>query len=102
MVLCSVTDPHRALAELARGLRPDGELRFLEHVASPHAGRRRAQRLADATVCPWLSGGCHLGRDTTALLASAGFAIEREKRFAFGIPPLDPLKTHVVGFARRV
>jgi len=101
LVLCSVADPGRALAELARVLRPAGELRFLEHVASPHAGRRRAQRAADATVWPWLSGGCHLGRDTTALLVAAGFVIEREERFAFGIPPLDPPKTHVLGVARR-
>jgi ubiquinone/menaquinone biosynthesis C-methylase UbiE len=101
LVLCSVEDPARALAELARVLRPGGQLRFLEHVASPHAARRRAQRLADATLWPRLSGGCHLGRDTTALLEAAGLAIEREERFAFGIPPLDPPKTHVLGLARR-
>ena len=101
LVLCSVADPGRALAELARVLRPRGELRFLEHVASPHAGRRRAQRVADATLWPRLSGGCHLGRDTMALLAAAGFAIDRDERFAFGIPPLDPPKTHVLGVARR-
>jgi ubiquinone/menaquinone biosynthesis C-methylase UbiE len=101
LVLCSVADPERALAELARVLRPGGELRFLEHVASPHAGRRRAQRLADATVWPWLSGGCHLGRETPALLTTAGFRIEREEHFTFGIPPLDPPKTHVLGIARR-
>ena len=102
LVLCSVAEPARALAELARVLRPGGELRFLEHVASPHAGRRGAQRLADATVWPWLSGGCHLGRETPALLTTAGFVIDREERFTFGIPPLDPPKTHVLGIARWV
>jgi SAM-dependent methyltransferase len=88
-VLCSVADPGLALRELARVLRPGGELRFLEHVASAHAARRRAQHIADATVWPWLSGGCHLGRDTPALLTGAGFVIEREERFGFGIPPFD-------------
>ena len=101
LVLCSVADPDRALAELARVLGAGGEVRFLEHVASPHAVRRRAQRLADATLWPWLSGGCHLGRETLALLTAGGFVIEREERFAFGIPPLDPPKTHVLGIARR-
>ena len=101
LVLCSVADPHRALAELARVLRAGGELRFLEHVASPHAARRRAQRVADATLWPLLSGGCHLGRDTPTFVTAAGFVIEREERFAFGIPPLDPPKTHVLGIARR-
>ena len=100
LVLCSVADPVRALAELRRVLRPGAELRFLEHVASPRPGRRRMQRAADATVWPLLSGGCHLGRDTTRLIADAGLAVEREERFAFGIPPLDPPKTHVLGVAR--
>ena len=101
LVLCSVADPRRVLAELARVLRPGGELRFLEHVASPRAGRRRVQRAADATIWPLLSGGCHLGRDTTSDIMAAGFAIERQERFSFGIPPLDPPKTHVRGRARR-
>jgi SAM-dependent methyltransferase len=100
LVLCSVADPVRALGELRRALRPEGELRFLEHVASLRPGRRRLQRAADATLWPLLSGGCHLGRDTTRLIAGAGFAIERCERFAFGIPPLDPPKTHALGVAR--
>jgi len=101
LVLCSVADPRRTLAELARVLRPGGELRFLEHVASSRAGRRRVQRAADATIWPRLSGGCHLGRDTMGDIVAAGFVIEREGRFSFGIPPLDPPKTHVLGRARR-
>src|ERR1700704_447963 len=39
-VLCSVADPVTALRELARVIRPGGELRFYEHVAA------RARRLA--------------------------------------------------------
>ena len=100
LVLCSVADPGRALAEIRRVLRPGAELRFLEHVASPRPGRRRVQRAADATVWPLVSGGCHLGRDTTRLIADAGFTIERQAAFAFRIPPLDPPKTHVLGVAR--
>src|SRR5205807_8974852 len=34
LVLCSVPDQARALAELARVIRPGGELRFYEHVVS--------------------------------------------------------------------
>ncbi|HEU4428892.1 MAG TPA: class I SAM-dependent methyltransferase [Myxococcota bacterium] len=102
LMLCSVTDVPAALAELHRVLRPAGELRFFEHVASSHPAWRTLQRAADATVWPRLSGGCHLARDTDALIEAAGFAIERCERFTFRIPPVDPPKTHVLGIARRV
>jgi ubiquinone/menaquinone biosynthesis C-methylase UbiE len=101
LMLCSVADVPASLAEVHRVLRADGELRFFEHVASPHRALRALQRAADATLWPRLSGGCHLGRDTERLLEAAGFAIERCDRFTFRIPPLDPPKTHVLGVARR-
>jgi ubiquinone/menaquinone biosynthesis C-methylase UbiE len=101
LMLCSVADVPAALAELHRVLPPAGELRFLEHVASPHTAWRTLQRAADATVWPRLSGGCHLARDTDRAIEAAGFAIERCERFTFRIPPLDPPKTHVLGVARR-
>ena len=101
LTLCSIGDVEEALAELHRVVRPGGELRFLEHVASPRHAARTLQRAADATVWPYLSGGCHLGRDTGRLIEAAGFEIERCERFAFRIPPLDPPKTHIIGVARR-
>jgi ubiquinone/menaquinone biosynthesis C-methylase UbiE len=101
LVLCSVLDVTAALAELHRVLRSGGELRFFEHIASPHPARRALQRAGDATVWPRLSGGCHLARETDRLIEAAGFTIERCDRFGFRIPPLDPPKTHVLGFARK-
>jgi hypothetical protein len=41
------------------------------------------------------------GRETPTLMTTASFRIEREEHFTFGIPPLDPPKTHVLGIARR-
>jgi SAM-dependent methyltransferase len=61
LVLCSVPDQARALAELHRVLRPGGELRFLEHVRADTVGLARVQRLADH-IWPTLVGGCHQPR----------------------------------------
>jgi ubiquinone/menaquinone biosynthesis C-methylase UbiE len=102
LMLCSVADVPASLAEVHRVLRPDGELRFFEHVASPHRALRALQRAADATLWPRLSGGCHLGRDTERLIEAAGFSIQRSEGFTFRIPPLDPPKTHVLGVARQL
>jgi SAM-dependent methyltransferase len=102
LALCSVADVSGALAELHRVLRPDAELRFFEHVASPRPALRMLQRAPDATVWPRLSGGCRLARESDRLIEVAGFAVERCDRFTFRVPPVDPPKTHVLGVARRL
>ena len=43
MVLCTVEDPERALAEVARVLKPGGRLLFIEHVRSESARLARCQ-----------------------------------------------------------
>jgi hypothetical protein len=57
--------------------------------------------MADATVWPTISGGCHLGRDTGKALEDSGFRVERIERFVFNGSALDPPKTHILGTARR-
>jgi SAM-dependent methyltransferase len=101
LVLCSVPDQARALAELHRVLRPGGELRFYEHVI-PHRHPKRALfQLADRTgLWPKLAAGCHLARDTGAAIAAAGFAIETLERFDFRSAPLEPTLAHILGRAR--
>ena len=71
LVLCSVDDPEGVLRQLFSMLRPGGELRYLEHVASGGA-RAPLQKLADATVWPRLMGNCHTHRDTERSIVAAG------------------------------
>jgi ubiquinone/menaquinone biosynthesis C-methylase UbiE len=101
LVLCTVPDQQRALAELFRVIRPGGELRFYEHVRAAQAGEQRVQRFADATFWPLIAGGCHLSRDTRAGIERAGFEIESCRRFAFSPAAYLPPAPHILGVARR-
>lgn len=80
LVLCSVPDLARSLADLRRVLRPGGRLLFLEHVAAEDRPERLAwqRRLEPAWVR--FSGNCHLTRLTGQAIREAGFEIEREAR----------------------
>ena len=79
LVLCSVCDPDSVLRQLMSVLRPGGELRYLEHVASAGA-RGRLQRFADKTVWPKFLGNCHTHRDTERSIVDAGFEVDTSRR----------------------
>ena len=101
LVLCSVPNEAKALAELWRVLRLGGELRFYEHVR-PNNPRTAAlwQRLDDWNLYPRIAGGCHAARDTEGAIRAAGFTIEACRRFPFkGGPVTAP---HILGAARRL
>ncbi len=75
LVLCSVPDLPRALAEIHRVLRPGGRLVFIEHVAAKRGGRLHWQRLLEPL---WrvFADGCHLTRPTAEAIQAAGFELE--------------------------
>jgi SAM-dependent methyltransferase len=102
LVLCSVPDQARALAEIRRALRPGGELRFYEHVIARRQPKKAILQLADRSgLWPKFAGGCHLSRDTGAAIEAAGFDIETCDRFPFSPGKLEPSVPHILGVARR-
>jgi ubiquinone/menaquinone biosynthesis C-methylase UbiE len=96
MVLCTVADPQRALAEASRVLRPGGQLLFCEHVEADSPRLRRWQhRLAT----PWAlwADGCRCDRPTLETIGAA-MRIESVERDAWrGMPSL--VKPLVIGRA---
>jgi ubiquinone/menaquinone biosynthesis C-methylase UbiE len=99
LVLCTVQDPARALAEARRVLVEGGRLLYLEHVRSTRPGLARWQ---DRLQRPWgfFAGGCHPNRATDQLIAGAGFWIDSLERES--LPKAPPIVRPVIrGVARR-
>lgn len=100
LVLCSVQNPESVLQQLNSLLKPGGELRFFEHVAS--SGWRGAmQKMADATVWPRISGNCHTHRNTERSITGAGFSLA-STRHQMTFPAWVPIPVSEVAVGRAV
>jgi ubiquinone/menaquinone biosynthesis C-methylase UbiE len=99
LVLCTVPDPAAVLAEVARVLRPGGQLLFIEHVRSSSL---RLARWQDRLRVPWslCACGCQCNRATVATLEASRLRLQslRDDRLRWLTPLLRPL---VVGSAIR-
>lgn len=74
LVMCSVTDQARALAEIKRILKPGGVFAFIEHVAAPSGtGLRTLQRVIKP-LWKLVADGCNPDRDTARAIEAAGFS----------------------------
>jgi SAM-dependent methyltransferase len=89
LVFCSVHDAQQSATEVARLLKPDGQLLLLEHVRGNEGSR--LTRWQDRLERPWgwVGAGCHPNRDTAATL-SAGFDVSglQRDRLPGSAPPI--------------
>jgi SAM-dependent methyltransferase len=96
-VLCSVPDQETALHEIARVLRPNGRLLFLEHVRSddPKIAKRQ-----DRIRPLYNLVGCNPNRATLAAIEASALKVEAVKQ---GEVPKAPKveRPMIVGTARR-
>jgi len=80
LVLCTIPDPAKALKEIRRVCKPDGQVLFFEHVRLNHPVLGRLQDLL-TPLWKRLCDGCHLNRNTLELVKRAGFKVIRIEKY---------------------
>src|SRR4051812_43507065 len=76
LVLCTVVDPERTLAEIERVLKPDGQLLFLEHILDP-SGKWQKWQHRITPLQKRFACGCPPSRPTPDTTAGRGFVLQR-------------------------
>lgn len=99
LVLCSVPDPRATVGELVRVIRPGGHLVFLEHGLADTPRLRIVQKIADATIGPMFTGGCHSSREPLSTIRDGGFAVETLRHLRYPQRSNAPFSPHVLGRA---
>ncbi|NXS62174.1 MET7A protein, partial [Brachypteracias leptosomus] len=98
LVLCSVTNCRRVLAEVLRVLRMGGAFFFLEHVAAdPSSWTYFWQKVCDP-AWKYLGDGCSLSRETQKELEKTNFS-ELNLRCIRVTPHWSPTSPHIIGYA---
>ena len=98
-VLCTVDAPDAALREIARVMRPGGQLLIIEHVRSDSPALVRWQ---DRLARPWrrFACGCRCNRATAELISACGFELEHACEASWrAMPPI--VRPLIIGRAQK-
>jgi SAM-dependent methyltransferase len=98
LLLCTVADPGRVVAEIRRILRPGGKYAFLEHVVAPEGSLLRRIQHGVRRPWTWVFEGCSCERDLAAVIHAAGFASVEIDPYRIRSPFL-PANTQIAGTA---
>ena len=80
LVLCTISDPEKALLNFKKWLKPNGKLIVLEHI---HATKQINKAFQNFVNPVWkvFADGCNLNRNTDLLINEAGFVPVKEEYF---------------------
>lgn len=95
--LCTIPDPVKALQEMRRVLKSDGDILFCEHGRAADTNIVKWQKRIDP-IWSRIAGGCHSGRDIPNLIRQAG--LETTDLHQQYIPGLKVLSYNYWGRAR--
>lgn len=98
LLLCSVDDPAKVVAEIRRILKPGGRYVFIEHVAAEATGVLRLSQRVLRSPHKWVFEGCRTDRRTWETLGDAGFSrldCRREQIMS----PMFWIAPHILGEA---
>lgn len=95
--LCTISDTLKAMEEIRRVLKPDGQLIFCEHGKAPDKGVRRWQNFTNP-LWKRLGGGCNLNRDIPLIIKESGFKMNHMETMY--IPGWKPASFNYWGTAR--
>lgn len=86
LVLCTVSDPEKALSEIRRVLKTDGQLHFIEHVRA-EGWRGRGQDII-RPIWGYIGAGCRPNRSTLQTIEKSGFRVDslEQRTIQLGIP----------------
>ena len=86
LALCSIPDPSKAILEIKRILKPQGQYFFIEHEQAQHSFLKPIFNFVNPL---WnrMTNGCNINRESHKLIESLGFQLNFNRKgvFTFGI-----------------